>query len=61
VQNYLVCRGNWGAETCMWTTSATTFQDTSAAMWTWYYYRVAAVNSAGQGPYTPDVGNNRTG
>jgi spore germination protein YaaH len=60
VDHYVVCRGSWAAETCMWTTTATTFADTSAAMWAFNYYRVAAVNAAGQGAYTADVGSSRS-
>jgi hypothetical protein len=60
VQYYKVCRGSWGAETCLWTTASTIYADTTAKVWTFYYYRVAAVNSAGQGPYTADVGGQRT-
>jgi hypothetical protein len=29
-------------------------------MWTWYYYRVTAVNAAGEGPPSADAGGNRT-
>ncbi len=61
VQYYKVCGGSRGAETCSWTTTATTFKDASVAMWAYKYYRVAAVNSAGQGPYSNEVGALRNG
>jgi titin len=58
---YKIYRGGWGSETYLATTSATSYTDLSAPMWTYYFYRVAAVNATGQGPYTPDVGGQRTG
>ncbi|MBV8980071.1 MAG: fibronectin type III domain-containing protein [Acidimicrobiia bacterium] len=60
VTSYAVCRGSRGAETCMWTSSATSFTDTSAVLKTVYYYRVAAVNAAGQGLYSGEVSAKRT-
>jgi hypothetical protein len=36
------------------------FNDTSAPMWTWYYYRISAVNAAGEGPPSTDIGGERS-
>jgi hypothetical protein len=63
ILSYKVYRGGWASETYLATVSGSTtcFTDTSAAMWTWFYYRVTAVNAAGEGPPSADVGANRTG
>jgi subtilase family serine protease len=57
---YRIYRGAWGAETLLTTVTGTSFTDVTP-MWTYYFYRVAAVNGAGQGPYTADLGAQRTG
>jgi titin len=63
VTSYRIYRGAYGAETFLIQTigPVTTYNDTSGAPWTYYFYRVAAVNAAGQGPYSADVGGQRTG
>ena len=60
--SYRVYRGGWGSETYFATVSGSTlcYTDTSAPMWTWYYYRITAVNVAGEGPPSVDAGGNRT-
>jgi subtilase family serine protease len=62
ITSYKIYRGGWGSETYFATVSGTTlsYTDTSAPMWTWFYYRVTAVNVAGEGPPSADAGGNRT-
>ena len=58
---YKIYRGGWGSETYFATVSGTTcYTDSAAPVWTWYYYRITAVNAAGEGPPSADVGANRT-
>jgi subtilase family serine protease len=61
ILSYKVYRGGWGSETYYATVSGTTtcYTDAAAPMWTWFYYRVTAVNAAGEGPPSADVGANR--
>lgn len=58
ILSYKIYRGDWGAETYLATVSGSTlcFQDTSVPMWTYYYYRVTAVNAAGEGPPSNNTG-----
>ena len=58
---YNIYRGGFGKETFLASTSALSYNDASTPAYTYYFYRVAAVNSVGQGPYTPDVGAQRSG
>jgi hypothetical protein len=60
VTSYRIYRGNWGTETFLTTVTGTSYADTGPAPYQWFFYRVAAVNAAGQGPYTPDVGGSHT-
>jgi hypothetical protein len=60
VTSYRVYRGGWGAETLLTTVTGTSFADSGPAPYQWLFYRVAAVNAAGQGPYTQDVGGSHT-
>ena len=62
ILSYKVYRGGWGSETYFATVSGSTtcYTDASAPMWTWFYYRVTAVNGAGEGPPSADVGANRS-
>jgi hypothetical protein len=62
VLSYKVYRGGMGTETYFATVpgSTTCYTDTSAPMWTWYWYRVTAVNVAGEGPPSADAGGQRT-
>jgi hypothetical protein len=63
ILRYVIYRGDWGKETFLAETNGpvTTYNDTSGGAWVYYFYKVAAVNAAGQGPFTPDVGGQRTG
>jgi len=61
ITSYRIYRGDWGAETFLTSTSATSFNDTTGGTWTFRYYRVTAVNSAGlEGPPTSDGGGYMT-
>jgi hypothetical protein len=57
---YRIYRGGFGKEVLLTTVTGTTFTDVTP-MYTYYFYRIAAVNGSGQGPYTADVGAQRTG
>jgi hypothetical protein len=57
---YRIYRGAWDSTTLLTTTNSLSYNDTSTTTWTYYFYRVAAVNSAGQGPYTPNQGGQKT-
>jgi hypothetical protein len=57
---YRIYRGAYGKETLLTTVTGTSFTDVTP-MYTYYFYRVAAVNGSGQGPYTADLGAQRTG
>jgi fibronectin type 3 domain-containing protein len=63
IQYYKIYRGAYGAETFLGQTTGPvlSYNDTTGSAWTYYFYRVAAVNAAGQGPYSADVGSQRTG
>ncbi|MCU1449710.1 MAG: hypothetical protein JWP02_1880 [Acidimicrobiales bacterium] len=62
VTKYRIYRGAYGAETFLAEVTAptVTYNDTTGPAWTYYFYRVAAVNASGQGPYSADVGSQRT-
>jgi hypothetical protein len=55
--SYVVQRAtiNLGAYTTIGSSTGTNFTDTQAANGTTYYYRVAAVNTSGQGSFCPSV------
>ena len=59
---YNIYRGSWGAEVYLATVpaSALSYNDTTGGAWTWNYYRVTAVNAAGEGPPSADVGGYKT-
>jgi fibronectin type 3 domain-containing protein len=59
--SYRIYRGDWGAETFLTATTATSFTDAGAGSWTYHFYRVTAVNAAGlESPLTPDAGGMQT-
>jgi hypothetical protein len=55
ITGYVIYRGPPGAETLLTTVTSPGYTDTSAVKRVVYDYKVAAVNAAGQGPFTPEV------
>jgi fibronectin type 3 domain-containing protein len=60
ITSYNIYRRGWGSETLLASTTGTSYNDASASIWITYYYRVTAVNAAGQGPYSTAVAGQRT-
>ena len=55
ITGYAIYRGPPGAETLLTMVTSPGYTDTSAVKRVVYDYKVAAVNAAGQGPFTPEV------